>query len=239
MQGLGVPPALDAAVVAAAQHLGHRPSRGTSAGRVNCGSSSRPRSPKLSVTGLTSLPITPGHEAGDGLDDEARGDLAAGQHDVADAQLAVDEVLADAVVDALVAPAQQAEPVAGGQLVRPAPGRSGGRRARAGTAAAAGRRPRRRRRPAPAASACPRRRRTGCRRPCGGRRSCARAGRGVRRSSRPAVAGLAEQAGRAERVDDVREDREDVDPHAALSSSARRGRPAGRSRSARPRARSR
>ena len=82
-----------------------------SAGRVNCGSSSRPRSPKLSVTGLTSLPITPGTQPGDGLDDQAGGDLAAGEHDVADAQLVVDEVLADAVVDALVAPAQQAEPV--------------------------------------------------------------------------------------------------------------------------------
>ena len=34
-----------------------------------------------------------GHEPGDGLDDEARGHLAAGEHDVADAQLVVDEVL--------------------------------------------------------------------------------------------------------------------------------------------------
>ena len=193
------------------------PSRGTSAGRVYCGSSSRPAAPKLSVTGLVALPIAPGQQAGDGLDHQAGGDLAPAEHDVADAQLAVDEVLADAVVDALVAPAQQAEPVAARPARRPSAGRSGARPGRAGTAAAADRRPRPRRRSARAASPCRRRRRTGRRRRCGGRRWCARAGRAVRRSSSPVGRALPSRLSDAERVDQPREDGEHVDPHGRAS----------------------
>ena len=52
-----------------------------------------------------------GHEPGDRLEHDHRGHLAAGQHVVADRQLAVDEVVAHPLVDALVAAAQQREPV--------------------------------------------------------------------------------------------------------------------------------
>jgi hypothetical protein len=44
----------------------------------------------------SSFPITPGTSRGDGLDHDQRGDLAAGQHEVADRELTVDQVLADA-----------------------------------------------------------------------------------------------------------------------------------------------
>ena len=77
------------------------------------------------MTGLSALPIAPGNKPGHGLDDQARSDLAAVQHHVADAELAVDEVLTHPMVDALVAAAQQAEPVAdaasstGQRLVEP------------------------------------------------------------------------------------------------------------------------
>ena len=161
------------------------------AGRVYCGSSSSPSAAEaLGHRARRRCPSRPGTQAGDGLDHQAGGHLAAGQHDVADAELAVDEVLADPVVDALVAPAQQAEPVAAGQLVGERLVEAAPARARAGTAAAAGRRPRRRRRSARASSPCRRRRRTGRRRRCGARRWCGRAGRGMRRSSSPAVRAL-------------------------------------------------
>ena len=58
----------------------------------------------------------PGHQPTDRLDHDHRRHLSPGQHVVADRQLAVDEVLAHPVVDALVATAQQREPVAGRQL---------------------------------------------------------------------------------------------------------------------------
>ena len=103
---------------------------------------------------------SPRQQARHGLDHQAGGHLSPVEHDVADAQLAVDEVLADPVIDPLVAPAQQAEPVAAGQLAAPAPGRTAGRPARAGTAVAAGRPPRPMRRSARAASASRHHRRT-------------------------------------------------------------------------------
>ena len=148
------------------------------AGRVYCGSSSRPRSPKLSVTGLVSLPIAPGSSRVTASITTQAAGLAAREHDVADAELAVDEVLAHAMVDALVAAAQQGEAVAGRPARRQPPGRSGARPARAGTTAAAARPPRPRRRSARPSSASRPRHRTGRRRPCGGRRWCARGCRG-------------------------------------------------------------
>ena len=50
----------------------------------------------------------PGHQSGHRLDHGEGGHLTAGQHEVADGQLAVDEVVGDPLVDALVAAAQQA-----------------------------------------------------------------------------------------------------------------------------------
>jgi hypothetical protein len=51
-----------------------------------------------------------GQQPGHGLDDQARSDLSSVQDDVADAQLTVDQVLAHAVVDALVPAAQELNP---------------------------------------------------------------------------------------------------------------------------------
>ena len=89
-----------------------------SAGRVYCGSSSRPPRPNDSDTADVSFPITPASRRVDGLDHHHRRGLAAGQHVVAHRQLAVDQVLAHPVVDALVAPAEQGEPLRAGQLAR-------------------------------------------------------------------------------------------------------------------------
>ena len=86
------------------------------AGRVYCGSSSRPRIAEALRDGAGVVAHRSRQQPGHRVDDEARGRLAAGQHDVADAELAVDEVLADAVVDALVTAAQQREPLAFGEL---------------------------------------------------------------------------------------------------------------------------
>ena len=96
-----------------------------------------------------------GHEPSDGLDHDQRGHLAAGQHEVADRQLVVDEVLAHPLVDALVAPAQQREAVRRRQRTRLALVEALGRRGRAGTAAAPDRRPRPRRTAARACSTMP------------------------------------------------------------------------------------
>ena len=138
----------------------------------------RPAGRRTPVSAEDSLPITPGSRRVTVSITTHGRHLPAGQHVVADRQLAVDQVLADAVVDALVAPAQQAEALARGQLLWPRPGRSGGHRARGGAGAGAARRPRRWRTPARGAAPCRPRRRRGRRRRCGGRRWCARAGRG-------------------------------------------------------------
>ena len=82
------------------------------AGRVYCGYSSSP-SAKLSSAADSSLPSTPGHEAGHRLDHDQGGQLAAGQHDVADRQLAVDQVVGHPLVDPLVAAAEQREAAVG------------------------------------------------------------------------------------------------------------------------------
>src|SRR5215204_1140607 len=108
VQRLGVAPTLDAGVVAAAHDVGHVPA----AERRRPHELRLLEEPTLAEAlrdGAHVVAHHPGHEARDRLDHEARGDLSAGEHDVADAQLVVDEVVADALVDALVTPAQQAE----------------------------------------------------------------------------------------------------------------------------------
>ena len=95
-----------------AQHLGHRPApelaraactAGTRAGRRR--TTRRPPTPRC--------PSRPGTQPGHRLDHDERGRLAAGEHVVADRQLAVAEVVGDPLVDALVAAAQQREAAAG------------------------------------------------------------------------------------------------------------------------------
>jgi hypothetical protein len=56
-----------------------------------------------------------GEEAGDGVDEDGGGEFAAGEDVVADAELFVAEVLGDALVDALVAAADEDDAVAGGE----------------------------------------------------------------------------------------------------------------------------
>ncbi len=109
MEGLRTPPALDPAVVPAAQHLGHGPPPELGrAGVVRL--LQQPGGTEALGHGTRGVSHRTGQEAGHRLDDQARRDLAAVQHHVAHAQLPVDEVLAHTVVDALVSSAQQAEP---------------------------------------------------------------------------------------------------------------------------------
>ena len=79
-----------------------------SAGRVYCGYSSRPPLSGLcdSSAVLASLPSTPGKRRADPLDDRHGRHLAAGEHEVAERDLFVDE-RPHALVEALVAPAHE------------------------------------------------------------------------------------------------------------------------------------
>ena len=88
-----------------------------SAGRVNCGSSSRPSAPKLSVTGLAALPIAPSR---------SRVTASITRHAATSPPLSTTsptlispstQMGTDPMVDPLVAATQQAEPVEPGQLV--------------------------------------------------------------------------------------------------------------------------
>ena len=154
--------------------------------------------------------MTPGHQAADGLDDHEGGDLASGEHVVADRQLAIDEMVGDPLVDAFVAAAQQREPVGVPPARVPSPDRTADHRARAGAAAGAGRRPRRPRTRARARAPCRLRRRTARRRLIGAGRSHRRAGRGrggrAGRAAAPCPTGSPEEP-----LDELGEDREDVD----------------------------
>ena len=154
-----------------------------SAGRVYCGYSSSPAA-KLSSSVDSLVAQDAGQEPGHGLDHHQGGQLAAGQHEVADRQLAVAQVVGHPLVDPLVAPAQQGE-AAGrpgqlpghGLVEAPAP------RPTAGAAAGAGRPgrpppPRPPRTPARGRAPCPHRPRRARRRPCGGRRGWRRGCRG-------------------------------------------------------------
>ena len=117
VQRLRMAPALDAGMIPAEQLIRHGPT--SVAGR--------PRERRLLqqasgtealLHGAGGVAHRPLEQAADRLDDQARPDLPARQHDVADAHLTVCEMLAHPVVDALVAAAQQAESVESGQLVR-------------------------------------------------------------------------------------------------------------------------
>src|SRR6478736_6269311 len=116
MQRLSAPPAGDAPVVAAAQHVGRLPTAKDGGARVL----RLLEQPCLAEALRHRADVVAHHarqESGHGFDHQARGDLSPGEDDVADADLAVGQVLTHAVVDALVAPADQAEPCSGRQLV--------------------------------------------------------------------------------------------------------------------------
>ena len=59
-----------------------------------------------------------GQQADGGVDDYGGGQLAAGEHVVADGELVVAEELADALVDALIAAADQHDAIQGGEAAR-------------------------------------------------------------------------------------------------------------------------
>ena len=129
----------DLGVVAARRGAAGTRAPRNSAGRVYCGYSSSPP-----VSGLcdssrveASLPRTPGRQARARLDDGHRRHLAAGHHEVAQRDLLVD-VRAHALVEALVAPADEHDGGAAGELARPAPGRAGAPAASAARGAARG-----------------------------------------------------------------------------------------------------
>ena len=194
-----------------------RPSPGSRPAGCSAGTRAGPSAERL-LAGRRLVAHHARHQPGDRLDHDEGGRLPAGQHEVADRQLAVDQVRAHPLVDPLVAPAQQAR--------TPAPAASSAARAWS------------KRRP-PGSS---RKQRAGAARPPPPRRTPARAtapsrrpppnGRVVDRAV--AVGGVvaqvvdphvdhaplarpAEQALAAKRVDEAGEDREDVDPerHAA------------------------
>ena len=107
-QRLRATPARDARVVAREQESRAPATPRTSAGLVYCGYSSSP-SLKDSSRLDSSLPRAPGQESHDRLDDAQRRELSAGQHEVAQGDLVVDHQVERALIDALVAAAEQRE----------------------------------------------------------------------------------------------------------------------------------
>src|SRR5215204_3194874 len=115
VQRLSTPPSGDPAVVTAAQNVRDVPAaeRGrTGVVRLfqQTGGAEALRQRAVRIAHRT------GQQPSHRLDHKARRHLAAVQHEVADAQLAVDQMLADPVVNPLVASAEQAETGAAGEL---------------------------------------------------------------------------------------------------------------------------
>ncbi len=115
MELLRSAPPLDSGVVTTPQHLGHFPA------------TELRRTGELRLLEQARFAKTLGHgahgvahrtvaETGDRLDDQARSDLSPTEHHVTDADFAVDKVLANAMIDALVPSAQQAESTAGSEF---------------------------------------------------------------------------------------------------------------------------
>src|SRR5581483_4965702 len=126
-QGVGPSPAGDPAVVARTQDLGHGPA--PELGGPGVVGVLEQALAKGLVLGRLLVAHHARDQSGHGLDDHEGGRLTTGEHVIADRQLVVHEVLAHAFVHALIAPAQQREPVAGRQrrrhgLIEPAPART-------------------------------------------------------------------------------------------------------------------
>ena len=107
------PPALDLAMVTAQQHVGDRHAPVFRGARV-LGILEQPG--REGLVGRRCLVDDPGQQAQDGVDDDQRRQLPAGQHVVADGHLQVDQ-RPDAVVDALVARTQQHQVLLARQLL--------------------------------------------------------------------------------------------------------------------------
>ena len=165
-QRLRAPPARDPGVVAAIAAPRARTSPRYSAGRVYCGYSRRP-SANDSSSAERGVAHDARHQPADRLEHHHRGHLPAGEHEVADRDLAVDEVFTHALVDPFVPTAQQREAVQCRELAAPRSGRTDGRQVRAGTAAGAARPRRPPRTTARASAPSPLPRRTAGRRPNG------------------------------------------------------------------------
>ena len=194
-QGLGTTPTGDARMIARAQHLGDRPSPvvgGSGVLRV------------LQQTGRerlldrgSSVAHHPGHQTPHRFEHDHRRHLATRQDVVTDGELVVHEMSTDALVDTLVAAAQQREPPAVGEFDARTTGPGDDRRGPAGTADGAVARVRRCRRWGPGSAPCPLHRRTARHRRCDARRWSLRAGRA--RAGRAATPAGPDPAGCAPR----------------------------------------
>ena len=201
-----------------------------------CGYSSRPVGERLVGRRLV-VAHHAGHEPSDRLDHDQRRDLTAGQHEVADRELAVDQVVAR--------PARRL-PRSARRAARSRPSprahapRAWSKRSAAGAEQVerprADRRPRPRRRAAPASAPSRPRHRTASRRPIDADRSRPSAGRAPGGREGPARGPSPIRLCPSEAFDERREDREDVDPH-VRSAFTRTGRRADRRRPGRPRQR--
>ena len=113
-QGLGVAPSGDAPVVARAEDLGDAPA--PELGRPGVVGILEQAGGEGLVAGRLVVAHDARHQPGDRLHDHEGGRLPPGEDEVADRQLAVDQVAADPLVDPLVTAAQEREPGGGGQL---------------------------------------------------------------------------------------------------------------------------
>ena len=113
-QGLHPPPGLDGLVVPRPQHLGDHPPAEVGGPRVLRVLQEPPTEALVLGRGLVAQSSR--EQAGDRLDDDERGELTPGDHDVADGQLRVGQVVGDPLVHSLVTAAQQREAVPAGEV---------------------------------------------------------------------------------------------------------------------------
>jgi uncharacterized protein (DUF952 family) len=116
MERLCPSPPFDTGMIAATHHIGHRPAPelgGTGVVRLF----EQPGRAETFVHRARHVAHRPRQQPHDRFDDQARGHFSPVEHDIADAEFAVDEMFVHSVVDALVATAQQREAVAYGQFL--------------------------------------------------------------------------------------------------------------------------
>jgi hypothetical protein len=108
VQSLSPSPTFDTSVIAAPEHVRNVPAtelRGT----CELGFFEQTRLAKTLGDGARCIAHRPIEEASDGLDDQARSHLSPAQHNVADADFAIAQVLAHTMVDSFVPSTQQTE----------------------------------------------------------------------------------------------------------------------------------
>jgi len=113
-EALAAAPAIDLGVVAGAEDAWGGPTSEVGGAGV-LGILEQPVVERLFGEGIVRTEDTR-ELAGDGIDQDERGKFAAGDDDVADGDLAIGEVLADAFVDALVAAADEQQAIVGGEF---------------------------------------------------------------------------------------------------------------------------